>query len=84
MEVRVSLLFYCRRRKGNVEVNLLYFKKRKGNMEVSLLWEEDGVNVKVSLLWEEEGGKCGSVSSLLWEKVDGSVPSSENGSESIL
>ncbi len=40
--------------------------------------------MEVRLLWEEEGGKCGSVSSLLWEKVDGRVPSSKNGSESTL
>jgi hypothetical protein len=34
------------------------------------------VNVEVSPLWEKEGVKCGSVSSLLREKEDGSVPSS--------
>jgi hypothetical protein len=40
--------------------------------------------VEARLLLEGEGGKCGSVSSLLWEKEDGSVPSSENENESIL
>ncbi len=46
VDVRVSLPFYCRRRKGNVEVSLLW--EEEDNVEVSLLWEEEGGNVEVS------------------------------------
>jgi hypothetical protein len=52
MEARVSLLIYCWRRKGNVEVEVSL--QHVGGSAVSVLWEQDEVNVEVSLLWEEE------------------------------